>query len=58
MSGDLQRVKLVKWGMDDFGGLIADKLNQFEREFKELHMLLVPEVRGGGRGVEECACGV
>lgn len=41
-------------------GLVADKLKSFEREHKELHMLLFPEVGlsiGAGRGAV-LACGL
>ncbi|KAG1663699.1 hypothetical protein FOA52_013267 [Chlamydomonas sp. UWO 241] len=44
LSYDQSRLCLVKWSMDDFAGLVADKMKSFEREFKELHILLFPEV--------------
>lgn len=44
LSGDLARVKMSQWRSEDFKQLVADKLKAFEREFKELHMLLFPEV--------------
>ena len=44
MLGDASRLKLAKWSLDDFRELVASKLMGFEREFKELHMLLFPEV--------------
>ena len=39
-------LQLVKWGLDDFKELVASKLMGYEREFKELHIMLFPEVRG------------
>lgn len=44
LSGDANRLRLVKWALDDFQELVAEKLKAFEREHKELHMLLFPEV--------------
>lgn len=44
MSGDNSRLRMVKWGLEDFAELVAEKLKSFEREFKELNMMLFPEV--------------
>jgi dynein heavy chain 2 len=35
---------MVKWTMDTFQELVAEKLKGFEREFKELNMMLFREV--------------
>ncbi|GFH23299.1 uncharacterized protein HaLaN_20893 [Haematococcus lacustris] len=40
----MERLKLAKWAMDDFQELVAAKLKAYEREHKELNMLLFPEV--------------
>jgi hypothetical protein len=37
-------VQLNKWSAEDYAELVADKLRLYEREFKELNMLLFPEV--------------
>ena len=50
-------LQLVKWGLDDFKELVASKLMGYEREFKELHIMLFPEVRGG-KGGEASVLGV
>lgn len=44
MSPDPDRLKMVKWTMETFQELAAEKLKGFEREFKELNMMLFPEV--------------
>ena len=44
LSPDPERLKMVKWTMDTFQELVAEKLKGFEREFKELNMMLFPEV--------------
>mmetsp|Transcript_33539 Transcript_33539/g.74227 ORF Transcript_33539/g.74227 Transcript_33539/m.74227 type:complete len:2007 (+) Transcript_33539:3-6023(+) len=44
LSGDPARLRLAKWSMEDFGELVAEKLKNFERETKELNILLFPEV--------------
>ncbi len=46
LSGDPTRIKLAKWALDDFQELVAEKLKSYEREIKELHLMLFPEVGG------------
>lgn len=42
---DPSRLRLAKWSLDTFGELVAEKLKAYERETKELGLLLFPEVR-------------
>nr|BBC28429.1 cytoplasmic dynein 1b heavy chain [Yamagishiella unicocca] len=44
ISGDLTKIKMLRWEADTFAELVAEKLKGYEREHKELHMLLFPEV--------------
>nr|ADI46856.1 DHC1bf [Volvox carteri f. nagariensis] len=44
ISGDLTKIKMLRWEQDTFAELVAEKLKSYEREHKELHLLLFPEV--------------
>nr|ADI46936.1 DHC1bm [Volvox carteri f. nagariensis] len=44
ISGDLAKIKMLRWEQDSFAELIAEKLKSYEREHKELNLLLFPEV--------------
>ena len=44
LGGDPAKVKLLKWEADSFHELVAEKLMRYERELKELGLLLFPEV--------------
>nr|BCL66104.1 cytoplasmic dynein 1b heavy chain [Volvox africanus] len=44
ISGDLSKIKMLHWEQDTFAELIAEKLKGYEREHKELNLLLFPEV--------------
>ncbi|MEW5298927.1 MAG: hypothetical protein WDW36_001997 [Sanguina aurantia] len=44
LNGDPSRLRLAKWSLDTFGELVAEKLKGYERETKELGLLLFPEV--------------
>ncbi|KAG2426397.1 hypothetical protein HYH02_014824 [Chlamydomonas schloesseri] len=44
ISGDLTKIKMLRWEQDTFAELVAEKLKGYEREHKELNLLLFPEV--------------
>ncbi|GFR50179.1 hypothetical protein Agub_g12346, partial [Astrephomene gubernaculifera] len=44
ISGDLNKIKMLRWEQDTFAELVAEKLKGYEREHKELKLLLFPEV--------------
>ncbi|KXZ45909.1 DHC7 protein [Gonium pectorale] len=44
ISGDLTKIKMLRWEQDTFTELVAEKLKGYEREHKELNLLLFPEV--------------
>ncbi|KAG2486208.1 hypothetical protein HYH03_015170 [Edaphochlamys debaryana] len=44
ISGDLSKIKLLRWDQDTYAELVAEKLKGYEREHKELNLLLFPEV--------------
>ncbi|GLI62890.1 cytoplasmic dynein 1b heavy chain [Volvox africanus] len=44
ISGDLSKIKMLRWEQDTFAELVAEKLKGYEREHKELNLLLFPEV--------------
>lgn len=63
-------IKLTHWNADDFVELVAEKLKIFEREHKQLDLVLLPEVldriarfdhvlsRPGGSMILTGACGI
>jgi len=65
LSGEAGRLRLAKWAPAAFRGLVSEHLKAYERETKELGMLLFPEVlrsvaaydRCGGRARAQPASG-
>jgi hypothetical protein len=44
LSGEAGRLQLSRWAPDDFHELVGTKLRAYEREVKELGVLLLPQV--------------
>jgi hypothetical protein len=54
LCGDSSRLPLTKWSAEEFGELVSARLKAYEREVKELHLLLFPEVCVGVRSRSCC----